>query len=146
VMMNDNYPTVLTAGGYNYWPVWIRRSRPVVIGSGSGGGLQAPASGSSRPAAGGRTTLGDVGSSFAGWAQATAGGLAGAILPGSLKVPGVSGGVLDLSGMDKVTGDIFEAMAKSSASSGRSGGGGGHSCACACAGCACACACAGGGR
>ncbi|HQE99892.1 MAG TPA: hypothetical protein PLG06_09200, partial [Anaerolineae bacterium] len=103
-------------------------------------------SGSSRPAAGGRTTLGDVGSSFAGWAQATAGGLAGAILPGSLKVPGVSGGVLDLSGMDKVTGDIFEAMAKSSASSGRSGGGGGHSCACACAGCACACACAGGGR
>lgn len=146
VMMNDNYPTVLTAGGYNYWPVWIRRSRPVVISSGSGGGLPAPASGSSRPAAGGRTTLGDVGSSFAGWAQATASGLAGAILPGSLKVPGVKGGVLDLSGMDKVTGDIFEAMAKSSSSGGRSGGGGGHSCACACAGCACACACAGGGR
>jgi len=95
--------------------------------------------------AGGRTTLGDVGSSFAGWAQATAGGLAGAIMPGSLKVPGVKGGVIDLSGMDKVTGDVFEAMSKSSSSGGgRSGGG--RSCACACAGCACACACAGGGR
>jgi len=144
VMMNDNYPTVLTAGGYNYWPRWIRQSRPISTG---GGGMRAPLpSGSSGPVAGGRTTLGDVGSSFAGWAQATAGGLAGAIMPGSLKVPGVKGGVIDLSGMDKVTGDVFEAMAKSSSSGGGRSGGGGRSCACACAGCACACACAGGGR
>ncbi len=147
VMMNDNYPTVLTAGGYSYWPVWIRRYRP--IATPGTGGMQVPMpSSSGRPVAGGRTTLGDVGSSFAGWAQATAGGLAGAIMPGSLKVPGVKGGVIDLSGMDKVTGDVFEAMAKSSSSGGgrSGGGGGGRSCACACAGCACACACAGGGR
>lgn len=143
VMMNDNYPTVLTAPGYNYWPIWIRRSRPIMTG---GSSLPAPAAGSSRPVAGGRTTLGDVGSSFAGWAQATAGGLASAIMPGSLKVPGAKGGVVDLSGMDKVTGDIFEAMSKSSSSSGGRSSGGGRSCACACAGCACACACAGGGR
>ncbi|MDX9955904.1 MAG: hypothetical protein RBT75_17525 [Anaerolineae bacterium] len=144
VMMNDNYPTVLTTGGYSYWPRWIRHSRPISTG---GGGMQAPIpSGSGRPVAGGRTTLGDVGSSFAGWAQATAGGLAGAIMPGSLKVPGVKGGVVDLSGVDKVTGDVFEALSKSSSGGGGGGGGGGRSCACACAGCACACACAGGGR
>lgn len=148
VMMNDNYPTVLTAGGYSYWPIWIRRSRPIVTTGRSAQAAPAPSRASSvgRPVAGGRTTLGDVGSSFAGWAQATAGGLASAVMPGSLKVPGARGGVVDLSGVDKVTGDIFEALAKSSASgSGRSGGGG-RSCACACAGCACACACAGGGR
>ena len=147
VMMNDNYPTVLTAGGYSYWPIWIRRSRPVVSAGRAGRAaptLSTGTAGAGRPIAGGRTTLGDVGSSFAGWAQATAGGLAGAVMPGSLKVPGARGGVIDLSGMDKVTGDIFEAMAKSSSSSGGRSGGGGRSCACA--GCACACACAGGGR
>jgi hypothetical protein len=67
------------------------------------------------------------------------GGMAAAIMPGSLNIPGVKGGFVDLSGADKVTGDIFTALAKSS---GGGGGGGG----CACAGCACACACAGGGR
>ena len=73
------------------------------------------------------------------------GGMAAAIMPGSMNIPGAKGGFVDLSGADKVTGDIFSALAKAS-SSGSSGSGGGGSCACACAGCACACACAGGGR
>jgi hypothetical protein len=72
------------------------------------------------------------------------GGLAAAIMPGSMNLPDPKGGLVDLSGVDRVTGDIFEALSESSGSGG--GGGGGSSCACACAGCACACACAGGGR
>jgi len=130
VMMNDNYPTVLTHRGYNYWPVWVRGSRPA--------GTASAAPKASGPSIGGRTRAGDVAGSFAGWAESTMGGMAAAILPGSLNIPGVKGGFVDLSGADKVTGDIFTALAKSS---GGSGGGG-----CACAGCACACACAGGGR
>jgi hypothetical protein len=130
VMMNDNYPTVLTHRGYSYWPVWARGPRPA--------GMASASSKSSGPAIGGRTTLGDVAGSFSGWAESTMGGMAAAIMPGSLNIPGVKGGFIDLSGADKVTGDIFTALAKSS---GGSGGGG-----CACAGCACACACAGGGR
>jgi hypothetical protein len=130
VMMNDNYPTVLTHRGYSYWPVWARGPRFVGTGSAS--------SKSSGPAIGGRTRLSDVAGSFSGWAESTMGGMAAAIMPGSLNIPGVKGGFVDLSGADKVTGDIFTALSKSSGS----GGGGG----CACAGCACACACAGGGR
>jgi hypothetical protein len=65
-------------------------------------------------------------------------------MPGSMNIPDAKGGLVDLSGVDRVTGDIFEALSESSGSGG--GGGGGSSCACACAGCACACACAGGGR
>lgn len=130
VMMNDNYPTVLTHRGYSYWPVWARGPRP--------SGMASASSKSSRPAIGGRTRLSDVAGSFSGWAESTMGGMAAAIMPGSLNIPGVKGGFVDLSGADKVTGDIFTALAKSS---GGSGGGG-----CACAGCACACACAGGGR
>ena len=136
VMMNESYPTVLATPGHSYWPVWVRPA---------GGGRPSLSSKSSgRPAAGGRTTFGDVGASFAGWAESTMGGLAASILPGSLNIPAAKGGFVDLSGVDRVTGDIFSAMAKASSSSGSSGGG--SSCACACAGCACACACAGGGR
>ena len=51
---------------------------------------------------------------------------------------------IDLSALDKFTGEMLEAMAESGSSSG--GGGFSGGCACACAGCACACACAGGGR
>jgi hypothetical protein len=131
VMMNDSYPTVLTHRGYSYWPVWARGPRSV------GAGSALPKS--SGPSIGGRTRASDVAGSFAGWAESTMGGMAAAIMPGSLNIPGVKGGFVDLSGADKVTGDIFTALAKSS---GGSGGGGG----CACAGCACACACAGGGR
>ena len=136
VMMNESYPTVLATPGHSYWPVWVRLA---------GGGRPSLSSKSSgRPAAGGRTTFGDVGASFAGWAESTMGGLAASILPSSLNIPAAKGGFVDLSGADRVTGDIFSAMAKASSSSGSSGGG--SSCACACAGCACACACAGGGR
>ncbi len=146
VMMKDDYPTVLTRRGYNYWPIWMRTpraaGRPTSSSSGSGRSQSSGPKG-----VGGRTTAGDVAGSFAGWAENTMGGLAAAILPSSLgggKVQG-RGGVLDLSGVDRTTGDIIKAMMESS----KSGGGGGSSgsgCACACAGCACACACAGGGR
>ena len=145
VMMDESYPTVMTHGGYNYWPIWARPfSRPTV----SAGGAPALASARpsvSRPSTPGKTTRGDVGSSFSGWAESTMGGLATAIMPGSMKLPGARGGFVDLSGVDKVTGDVFQALAKSSSSSGGRGKSGGG-CACACAGCACACACAGGGR
>lgn len=49
---------------------------------------------------------------------------------------------IDLSALDKFTGEVLESVAQS----GGSGGGYSGGCACACAGCACACACAGGGR
>ena len=140
VVMNDSYPTVLTMGGYHYWPRWARR----VPLSGAGGARGFAPAGSGRSGTGGRTTFGDVSASFAGWAEKTMGGMAAAILPGSLQGPRGSKGLVNLSGIDRVTGDIFEAMASSSGSGGS--GGGGSGCACACAGCACACACAGGGR
>lgn len=145
VMMHKRYPTVMSHSGYNYWPLWMRRSRPGVgtagVGGGRGGGFK-----SSGPSVGGKTSFGDVGASFAGWAENTMGGMAAAILPGSLQMPKSAGGVVDLSGVDRVTGDVFKALAEASKSSGGGGSSGGSSCACACAGCACACACAGGGR
>ncbi len=67
------------------------------------------------------------------------GSLAAAISPSSLPSLAGKAGFVNLSGVDKATGDVFKALGSSS----RSGGGGGG---CACAGCACACACAGGGR
>jgi len=146
IMMDRNFPTVLNAPGLPYRPIWMR---PVLTSTGTGAGMARPAfgtAGAPAPSAGGKSSVGDVAAGFAGWAENTMGNLASAILPGSLGAPG--GGFVNLSGADKVTGDIFEALAKSSAESGSrsGGGGGGRSCACACAGCACACACAGGGR
>jgi hypothetical protein len=85
-----------------------------------------------------------VAGSFAGWAENTMGSFAATIAPGSLAAGKGGGGFLDLSGADRVTADIFAALAENAAKGGGRGGGGG--CACACAGCACACACAGGGR
>lgn len=137
MMMDPAYPTVFNTPTYRYRPIWMR---PIIL-PGAGKASSAPSSSS-----GGRTSFGDVAAGFAGWAEATMGGLASAISPGSLQVPGASGGFVNLSGADKVTGDVFKALASSSSSGGRRGGGGGRSCACACAGCACACACAGGGR
>ncbi len=137
VMMDQNYPTVFTHRGYHYWPTWSR-SRS------TGRSFRSPAKSSGRRASpGGSTSMGDVAASFAGWTETTMGSLAGSILPSSMSLPNAKGGVIDLSGVDRVTGDVFEALSKASSSS---GGGGGGSCACACAGCACACACAGGGR
>ncbi|GAB4580403.1 MAG: hypothetical protein Fur0022_31440 [Anaerolineales bacterium] len=133
VLMHEQYPTVFRTPRHVYYPVW---SRPIYTGGAApkaGGGKS---SGSSGPG------LGDVAGGFAGWAENTMAGLAGAILPGKISAPG-TGGVINLSGLDKATGDFFEALAKSG---GSGGGGGGGGCACACAGCACACACAGGGR
>lgn len=142
ILMNDadDYDRVFERRGYYYRPVW---SRPIVI-VGGGESPSAPPAPGSPSAPGGQTTFGDVAASFAGWAENTMGSMANAIAPDTLQVTTPSGGVIDLSGADKVTGDIFDALASSSGSSG--GGGGSGGCACACAGCACACACAGGGR
>lgn len=129
ILMSDRYPPVLHRGGWSYEPTWTR-------GAGGGSVPSTPSAPSTTPV-GGKTTFGDVAGSFAGWTENTMGQLATSLAPGSLHVD-TPKGVLDLSGFDKVTGDVFEALAKSS------GGGGGGGCACA--GCACACACAGGGR
>ncbi len=137
ILMDDHYPTVFDFGG-GYWPAW---SRGTVLGGPSS--MPAP----DAPSIPGTTTFGDVASSFSGWAENTMGSMAATILPASLGGGSASGGggFLDLSGADRVTGDIFSALAESAASGGGGGGGGGGS-GCACAGCACACACAGGGR
>ncbi|HOU11764.1 MAG TPA: hypothetical protein PKZ84_01490 [Anaerolineae bacterium] len=118
VMMDKDYRTVMTVGGYNYWPRWVRQTRPVAAGGAASTAGAAGSAASGRPA----PKFGDVASSFAGWAETTMGGMAAAIMPTSLQKP-----------------------APPSTSS-SSGGGFHSSCACACAGCACACACAGGGR
>lgn len=136
-----------------YRPRWDRPYRtgrgPVIVvdgggfpGSSSGGSTtsgEGPTPGSSK------TSLGEVAASFVGWTENTMGGFVSTIEPVKLglEIP-KSGGIVDLSGIDRVTADVFQALAESAAKGGggRSGGG----CACACAGCACACACAGGGR
>ncbi len=131
---DDDYRPVFESGDYQYRPVW---TRPVTLPrSGGASPLSRPASAQAGP------SFGDVAAGFAGWAENTMGNMASAIMPESLSVESAGGKTVDLSGFDRVTGDILEALASSSGGSG--GGGGG--CACACAGCACACACAGGGR
>lgn len=125
---DDEFSTWHTQG-YRYDPPWVR--------TGGYGGVGVPAPAPSDAGAG-HTTFGDVASSFAGWTENVSGQIASAV--DGVKVAGApEAGILNLSGVDKVTGDML-----ASASSGSGGGGGG--CACACAGCACACACAGGGR
>ena len=128
---------------YHYRPPWRRHH-----GHYGGHGLPGGIPGGKLPSGGGdkgwSPTVGDAAAGYAGWAENVFGDLAGSILPGKI---GESGGILDLSGVDRVTGEILAAMAENSGGgSGGSSGGGGSSCACACAGCACACACAGGGR
>lgn len=132
ILMDDHYPTVFTYGR-PYRPIWTR-----------GTTLGTPGAPPAAPGMPGQTSFGDVAASFTGWAENTMGNMASAILPGSLGVEKPSGGFLDLSGADRVTGDFFKALGEAAESGG--GGGGGGGCACACAGCACACACAGGGR
>jgi hypothetical protein len=119
--------------GYHYRPVWTH----------SGGAPSTGTSAAPQPSTS-RTSFGEVASSFAGWAETTTGRLASAIDPVKMGID-IPRGVVDLSGVDKITANVFEALASSSGGSG-GGGGGGGGCACACAGCACACACAGGGR
>ena len=137
VLMHEDYPTVFRTPRHTYYPIWVRPIYTGGVGRAPGTGGGKSSLGSSGPG------LGDVAGGFAGWAENTMAGLAGAILPGKISAPGAQG-VINLSGLDKATGDFFEALAKSGGSGG--GGGGGGGCACACAGCACACACAGGGR
>jgi hypothetical protein len=137
LLLDDSYPTVLTTGRYHYRPIWVR---PFISSDRLGIPTGSMKSGPSAP--GGKTSFGDVAASFAGWTENTMGKMASAISPDVLQVK-VPTGAVNLSGADRVTGDIFKALTTSSGGS-RSGGGGG--CACACAGCACACACAGGGR
>jgi hypothetical protein len=134
ILMDDHYPTVFTYGR-PYRPIWTRGTMAGVPGT--------PSAGPSMP---GQTSFGDVAASFAGWAENTMGSIASAISPSSLAVAKPSGGFLNLSGADRVTGAFFQALGEAAASGGGGGGGGSGGCACACAGCACACACAGGGR
>ncbi|MDI9583197.1 MAG: hypothetical protein QM473_03180 [Acidobacteriota bacterium] len=117
--------------GYHYHPPW---SRGTVFGDSGAGQVSLPTPDTSR------TSFGDVAASFAGWSENVAGGLAAQMDP--VRIGLDAHGVVDLSGVDKVTLEVLEGMSKASGS----GGGGGGGCACACAGCACACACAGGGR
>jgi len=145
VLVDDDWPTVFVGP---YRPPWMRG--PVAR---SGGPVLRPfgyprpsvsPSGpvpSAPPPLPGQPTGKDVAASFAGWAENTFGRLASALTPGSVNLPTPSGGFVDLSGFDRLTGEFFKALAEA-----RSSGGGGGGCACACAGCACACACAGGGR
>jgi hypothetical protein len=136
LLLDDAYPTVLTTRRYHYRPIWVRP-----FASSDRLGIPAGSGPTSTSAPGGRTSFSDVAASFAGWTENTMGNMASAISPDLLQVKAPAG-VVNLSGADRVTGDIFKALTTSSGGSGGSGGG----CACACAGCACACACAGGGR
>jgi hypothetical protein len=122
-----------SGGGYRYDPPWYR---PVVVSS-------APTPGSPAPARPTDVSAGDVAGSFTGWMEKRAGSLVSTIEPLTLAGGAEEGsGLVDLTALDKVTADVFEALGSSKGG----GGGGGGGCACACAGCACACACAGGGR
>lgn len=139
LLLADDYPDRFGSwhrSGYYYRPMWGRSVTAAGL-PGGGGGLGGGG------AVGGaldhtQTSFGDVAAGFAGWTERVTGQLSTSLRPGD--VTGGAGGVLDLSGFDKVTGDVLSAMAEGGGSGG--GGGGG----CACAGCACACACAGGGR
>ncbi len=134
LLLDDDYTTVFRAPNYHYRPVWIRPFH-------SSDRISMPST--SRTSAPGQTSFTDVASSFTGWTEKTMGRFADAIAPGALELKGPSGAV-NLSGIDRVTGDVFTALGEASSSGG--GGSSGGGCACACAGCACACACAGGGR
>ncbi len=130
ILLDDGYPTVFNTPTYTYRPTWARPS--------GGGGLPSLPSGSGSGSF--TPSFSNVAAGFAGWTENTMGSLAAAISPSSLPSLAGKSGFVNLSGVDKATANVFEALASSS----RSGGGGGGGCACA--GCACACACAGGGR
>jgi hypothetical protein len=133
ILLDQDFPTVFNTPTYTYRPIW---ARPL---SGAGGGSGLPSLPSSKGSGSFTPSFGNVAAGFAGWTENTMGSLAAAISPSSLPSLAGKAGFVNLSGVDKATGDVFKALGSSS----RSGGGGGG---CACAGCACACACAGGGR
>ncbi len=130
--------------GRPYRPTWTRDHRTTTwsTGSSSSGAGSSQSSPAPTTQPGGTTSFGEVASSFAGWMENTSANLASTIQPASF-VGTSPKGFVDLSGVDRVTADLFQALAESAS---KGGGGGGGGCACACAGCACACACAGGGR
>ncbi|HNB52208.1 MAG TPA: hypothetical protein PK530_09715, partial [Anaerolineales bacterium] len=119
VLMHDNSPTVFNPPRHVYYPIW---TRPIYTGGGLGTG-GAPKVGGGKSSSSG-PGLGDVAGGFAGWTENTMAGLAGTILPGKITAPG-TGGIINLSGLDKATGDFFDALAKSGGSGGGGGGGGG---------------------
>ncbi len=131
ILMDDDPRPVFDTPTYSYRPIWLRTGSitDATTAVSSGGG-----------APGGATSFSDVAASFSGWAENTMSRMAGAIIPGSLSVSDGRGGVIDLSGFDRVTSDLFRALGEFA---GEVGGGG---VGCAGGGCACACACAGGGR
>jgi hypothetical protein len=132
ILLGDDY-NIFNYGGYHYRPSYWDRAY-----QNQGMGIHLPNNQSQIP--GGKTSFKDVSASFAGWTENTIGSLANSISPKTLNLSG-NKGFINLSGIDKVTGDVFESLSKGSSSGGFGGG-----CACACAGCACACACACGGR
>ncbi len=121
-------------GGYYYHPHWARTSHV-------GAEPSAIAAAVPETPVGGRTSFTDVADSFSGWTENLTRSLASGM--DSVSVGARGSGLLDLSGVDRVTMDTLKALSEASSSG---GGGGAGGCACACAGCACACACAGGGR
>ncbi len=142
LMMDDSWDRKLrdTTVDVPYYPRWwighghSHGPRP----SFGGGGSPLPSPSRTSPS----TSFGDVASSLVGRFEGMSSNLANSldVLSSSTKTG------LDLSGIDRFTGEVLSALAESGSGGGRGGGGGGFSCACACAGCACACACAGGGR
>jgi hypothetical protein len=139
IFLDEDYERTFRRRDYQYFPTWVRPYTHTPSAS------IPTAAAPSGPAVGGKTSFSQVAAGFAGWTENTAGKLAAAISPTSLQVgEAAGGGFINLSGADRVTGDVLKALMTSSGSSG--GSSGGSSCACACAGCACACACAGGGR
>lgn len=131
ILLDDGYPQVFNTPTYTYHPSW---TRPV------GGGSSAPGLPSSGSGSSFSPSVSNVTAGFAGWTENTMASLATSISPSMLPSLGGKTGFVNLSGVDRTVGNVFEALGSSS---GKGGGGGGG---CACAGCACACACAGGGR
>ncbi len=134
LLLDDGYTRRFGAwetAGFHYHPRWTRAQGP---SAGAWGGSAGKSGGSGTT---GAPTAGDVGASFAGWAENVSSRFVDSLSPTALKP---QSGVINLSGADKTTGDILSALMSNS------GGGGGGGSSCACAGCACACACAGGGR
>lgn len=144
ILLDPRSPDVFNYGR-PYRPPWIRTGAGSSGGASAGGGNSGGGSTPAAPSIPGQTTFGEVSASFSGWAENAMDSLASSISPASMQVKGATGGFINLSGVDHVTGELFNALAEASAKGG-GGSGGGGGCACACAGCACACACAGGGR
>jgi len=141
LMMDDSWDRRLrdTTADTPYYPRWWgghghSHGHAPTVGT---GGSAIPSVGRTAPS----TSFGDVANSIVGRFEGVSSHVANSldVLSSSAK------GSLDLSGIDRFTGEILSSLAESSRSGG-GGGGGGGGCACACAGCACACACAGGGR